>query len=347
VPRLWLAAVGTLVRAVRTGDEANELRALAKGSLAEVEFDLGTTTFRNAHSESEFRIATTGTAANAGNTKATAVFVNEILTAMRERSSFLSLVRTINTESGETLEWPVKNALDPTIAPVQGTVGIVAENTQFPKVDQQWSKANLGSYKIGIMSEVTAEILEDTRVPLLSILTSDMGETLADRLMAYLMNGTGTAQPKGWITAATAGTNAASVSAITFDDMLNLQYSIRAPYRQNGVYMLNDALIPTLRKLKSTDGHYLWQPSVLAGQPDTIWGKPVYTDINVAASGAGAKVALFGDPGKYLLRQIRSLKLTRSDEYGFDRDVVAYKCTWRGDGTIFDLNSVKALTITA
>lgn len=312
-------------------DEAAELRALARGQVSEVEFDL--------------RTAQSGVPENAGNTKAT-TFVAQVIQAMRERSAFFGLARVVTTSGGETMEWPVKNGIDPATPPVSN-VGRVAENTTYPKGDQSWSMVNIGAYKYGVIVEATEEIATDSALPILSIVATDAGEAVADYVLTDLLVGDGTNKPWGWITRATGGVNAADLSFITFDNMMDLQYSLTAPYRRNGIYLVSDLAVATLRKLKDNEGRYLWAPAVTAGEQDTILGKPVLTDPNVPTAGAGSKVALFGDPSRYLIRQVRSMRVVRSDEYGYDRDVIAFKVTWRGSGDLFDLNSVKALTVDA
>ncbi|GAB3847264.1 phage major capsid protein [Micromonospora andamanensis] len=312
-------------------DEAAELRSLAQGKVAEVDFDL--------------RTAQSGVAANAGNTKPT-TFVATVLEAMRERSPFFGRARLLTTSGGEVMEWPVKNGLNPATAPVSGAAQ-VAENTAYPKGDQAWSKTNIGAHKYGVIVEATQEIIDDSALPILSILAADAGEAVADVVVADLLVGNGTNKPWGWITRASGAVNAANLAGVTFDNLMDLQYSLRAPYRRNGVYMFNDLAVASLRKIKDSDGRYLWQPGVTLGEPDSILGKPVLTDPNILTAGAGAKVGAFGDPSKYLIRQVKNLRVVRSDEYGYDRDVVAFKVTWRGSGDLFDLNSVKALTVTA
>ncbi|WP_200209114.1 phage major capsid protein [Micromonospora coerulea] len=314
-------------------DESAELRSLALGKVSEVNFDL--------------RTATTGTAGNAGNTKQT-TFVSQVLEAMRNRSQFFGRARLMTTAGGEVMEWPIKNALNPATAPVSGAALVSESPGTYPKGDQAWTKTNIGAYKYGVIVEATQEIVTDSALPILSILAADAGEAVADAVVADLLLGNGTNKPAGWsFRAATSGVNAANLAGITFANLLDLQYSLTAPYRRNGVYMFNDAAVPVLSKIVDGTGNYMWRPSVQAGEPDTIWGKPVLTDPNLPIVGASAKAVLFGDPSKYLIRQVNGLKVTRSDEYGYDRDVVAFKVMWRGSGDLFDLNSVKALTVTA
>jgi HK97 family phage major capsid protein len=310
----------------RTGDrdEASELRALARGEVAGVDFDL--------------RTATSGTAANAGNTYAT-TFTAQVIEAMRVRSDFFSKARVLTTGSGETMEWPVKNG--------RPTAAQVSENVAYGKSDESWSKTNIGAYKYGVIVEATNEIIDDSQLDILGILAQDAGEAVADKVMADLLVGNGTSKPWGWITRSTGAVNAANLAGVTTDNLIDLQHSILRPYRKNAVFMTSDSAIQSLRKLKDSTGNYIWQPSLQAGAPDTILGTGIMTDPNIVTSGAGAKVLVYGDPSKYLIRQVKNLRVVRSDEYGYDRDVVAFKVTWRGSGDLFDTASVKALTVTA
>jgi HK97 family phage major capsid protein len=305
-------------------DEAAELRALARGERPAVEFDL--------------RTATSGSAANAGNTFATS-FVAQVIEAMRVRSQFFSMARTLTTSSGETLQYPVKTG--------RPTAAQVSENVAYGKSDETWSTTNIGAYKYGVIVEATQEIVDDSQLDILGILAQDAGEAVADKVMADLMVGNGTGKPWGWITRSTGAVNAANLAGVTTDNLIDLQHSILRPYRKNAVFMTSDSAVQSLRKLKDTTGNYIWQPSLQAGAPDTILGTSIMTDPNIVTSGAGAKVLVYGDPSKYLIRQVKNLRVVRSDEYGYDRDVVAFKVSWRGSGDLFDLASVKALTVTA
>jgi HK97 family phage major capsid protein len=305
-------------------DEASELRSLARGEVAGVDFDL--------------RTATSGTAANAGNTFSN-TFVAQVIEAMRVRSDFFSKARVLTTGSGETMEWPVKNG--------RPTAAQVSENVAYGKSDESWSKTNIGAYKYGVIVEATNEIVDDSQLDILGILAQDAGEAVADKVMADLLVGNGTGKPWGWITRSTGAVNAANLAGVSTDNLIDLQHSILRPYRKNAVFMTSDSAVQGLRKLKDTTGNYIWQPSLQAGAPDTILGTPILTDPNIVTSGAGAKVLVYGDPSKYLIRQVKNLRVVRSDEYGYDRDVVAFKVTWRGSGDLFDTASVKALTVTA
>lgn len=312
----------------------SQLRAVATGEAREAVFDL-------LEGEVALRTAVTGTVGNAGYAHPSTTFVAELVKYMRERSNILSVARVMSTSGGELIEIPRRITV-PTAA------GPIAENTAISKSDLGMDRITMSAYKYGVIGEATVELLEDEQIGFASLLAQDLGEVTADRINAALMTGTGSSQPTGLITAAAAGvTGIANLAAVGFDDLISLQHSVAVPYRANGAFWMNDALVASLRKKKDSQGQYLWQPSVQAGRADTVIGVPVYTDPNFAVAGASAKVALYGDAGRYTVRQVRSLQVSRSDEYGWDKDVVAFKVTWRGDGNLLDPNAVKSLTVTA
>ena len=307
--------------------ESDQFRSLAVGEVRELAFDLR-----------EARVATVGTSNNAGTTTQN-TFVASVVEAMRERSPFFGLANVVTTGSGETIEWPVKLT--------RPTAAQVAENTAYSTSDETWGRTSVGAFKYGVMVQATEEIVSDSRLDILSILGTDAGEAVADDVVEDLLTGTGTTKPWGWATRATGSVNAANLAGVTFDNLIDLSYAIKSPYRRNAVYMFNDTAIKTLRKVKDTTGQYLWQPALTAGAPDMINGYPVLTDPNMPIAGASAKVGLFGDPKKYLIRQAKDLRVVRSDEYGFDKDLITFKVTWRGSGDLLDTSSVTALTVTA
>ena len=80
---------------------------------------------------------------------------------------------------------------------------------------------------------------------------------------------------------------------------MDLYYSLKSPYRKKAVWVLNDSTIKAVRKLKDSTGQYLWQPSLVAGTPDTILGRPVKTSAYMPVIAAGAKTLALGDFSYY------------------------------------------------
>jgi HK97 family phage major capsid protein len=163
------------------------------------------------------------------------------------------------------------------------------------------------------------------------------------------VTGTGSSQPAGIITGASAGvTGSASVAgAFSADNLIDLFYSVISPYRNSNkaAWLMRDATVGAARKLKGSDNNYLWQPGLQVGSPDTLLGKPVLTDPNVAAVGLSAKSVAFGDIGAYHTRIAGGVRFERSDEYAFNTDLVTFRAIVRGDGILADqTGAVKVFT---
>ena len=140
---------------------------------------------------------------------------------------------------------------------------------------------------------------------------------------------------------------AASATAITMDEVMDLFYALRAPYRKSAVFLMNDSTVKAIRKLKDNTGNYLWQPSVTAATPDTILNRPVYTSSYVPALVAGAKAIAFGDLGFYWVadRQGRSFK--RLNELFAATGQVGFMASQRVDGKLILPEAVKVLQMKA
>ena len=136
-----------------------------------------------------------------------------------------------------------------------------------------------------------------------------------------------------------------STANITFDDVFELFYSVKSPYRKKGIWVLNDATVKALRKLKDTTGNYIWSPSVQAGTPDLILNRPYYTSSYAPIAKAGAKCMAFGDFSYYWIgdRQGRSFK--RLNELFAMTGQVGFLASQRVDGKLILSEAVKTLTI--
>src|SRR4029077_12641626 len=123
-------------------------------------------------------------------------------------------------------------------------------------------------------------------------------------------------------------TSGASVGA---DVLIDLFHSVIPQYRARGSFLMNDSTIKVVRKLKDTTGQYIWQPALVAGQPDTILGRPVYADPNMAAFGTSTKPIAFGDFSGYFVRDVTPLRFERSDDFAFGNDLISFRVLYRTD----------------
>jgi HK97 family phage major capsid protein len=253
---------------------------------------------------------------------------------MIEMSGVLAAGPTVlRTATGEQLQIPKTTAHS-------ASAGIVAEAGTLTANDPTFGQVSLDAYKYGFLLQVSHELANDTGVDLLGYLAMQAGRALGNGFGAHLVTGDGSSKPNGVLTASTLGkTGSASVAgAPNGDDLIDLFYSVIAPYRQSNScgWMMRDATVAAIRKLKDSTGQYLWQPGLQEGAPDRILGKPVYTDPNVPAVALGAKSILFGDFSTYFVREVESLRFERSDDFAFNTDLITYRAILRGDGDQVD-----------
>ena len=161
---------------------------------------------------------------------------------------------------------------------------------------------------------------------------------------AHLITGTGSSQPNG----VDNGTNAyvlGGVIAPTAAELIAIQHDIASPYRQNAVWLFNDATVADLRTLADGDGRYLWNPSMQAGAASTLLGAPVYTDNSLATIGANAKIGIYGDlKAGYLVRTVGGIRADVSPDFAFLNDLVTWRFIMRADGDIVDNNAFTVIT---
>ncbi|MFT6772462.1 MAG: HK97 family phage major capsid protein [Paracoccaceae bacterium] len=160
-------------------------------------------------------------------------------------------------------------------------------NTEFVR----WSW-QLGADSILNMEQLLADLL---------------AERLARIANAKLTIGTGSGEPHGILTAAPLGHAAASATAITFDELMDLEHSIDPAYRQSPrcAFMFNDKTLKALRKLKNANGDYIWSKGdVTRGVAPTLLDRPYRINQVMPDIAASAKPVLFGDFSKYYVRKV-------------------------------------------
>ena len=130
------------------------------------------------------------------------------------------------------------------------------------------------------MIKVSDELLNDSIFNIESYIATEFARRIGAKEEEAFLIGDGEGKPTGIFNAtggAELGITAGSATAITADEIIDLVYSLKAPYRKNASFIMNDATIKAIRKLKDGQGQYLWQPSLTAGTPDTLLNRPVYT----------------------------------------------------------------------
>ena len=264
-------------------------------------------------------------------------FERTLVEALEEENVFRTLAHVIKTSSGDR-KIPVVAS--------KGSASWVDEEGAYQESDDAFSQVSIGAYKLGTMIKVSEELLADSVFDLEAYISKEFARRIGAREEESFFNGDGKGKPLGILAAAggaEVGVTAASATAITADEVIDLFYSLKAPYRKNAVWLLNDATVKQIRKLKDTTGQYLWQPSLVAGTPDTILGRPVKTSAFMPTAAAGAKTIAFGDFKYYWIADRQGRTFKKLSELFAATGQVGFMGTQRVDGKLILPEAIKVL----
>jgi HK97 family phage major capsid protein len=261
-------------------------------------------------------------------------FERTLIEALEEENIFRSLARIINTESG--------NRNIPLVT-TKGTAQWMDENEKFTESDVKFGKITLGAYKLGTMIRVTHELLNDSVFDIAQYIAKEFGRRMGAAEEDAFFNGDGGGKPTGVINDAEVGVTAASAAVLTTDELIDLYHSLRAPYRRKAAFIMNDATVKAIRKLKDANGQYLWQPSIKEGAPDTILSRPIKTSQYAPVIGEGSKPVLFGDFSYYWIADRQGRIFQRLNEKYADYGQIGFLTYQRVDGKLILPEAVKAL----
>lgn len=267
-------------------------------------------------------------------------FERNLVDALEEENFFRSIATVIQTSSGDR-KIPVVAS--------KGEAAWIDEEGAFPESDDTFGQVSIGAYKVGTMIKVSDELLNDSAFNLEAYISKEFGRRIGSKEEEAFFVGNGTGKPAGILGATGGAANGTTTSTanISFDDVMDLFYAVKSPYRKKSVWVLNDTTVKVLRKLKDNNGNYIWQPSVQAGQPDMILNRPYHTSSYVPEVAAGKKVMAFGDFSYYWIadRQGRSFK--RLNELYAANGQVGFLASQRVDGRLILAEAVKTMTMKA
>jgi len=286
------------------------------------------------------RAATTQTAATGGVLVPRSLF-NEVDMALKAYGGVYSVARILTDSRGNTLDIP-------TLDDTANKSVIVAENTDIGNgTDLSFGSVSLSAYKYKTgWIRVPQELIEDSDFNITGMVTEAIVERNARALAEHLTIGTGSGQPQGVVTGASASGVTVAASALTADNVLELLHKINPSYRRSPSFnlMFNDSTFLTLRKLKDSQGLYIFNNGVAGGAPDTIFGVPFIINEDMASIGTGNTSVIAGDFSKYIVRTVNQPRLVRTDELFKGSDQVAFNYFQRVDAKIINSAAIKKLT---
>ena len=207
--------------------------------------------------------------------------------------------------------------------------------------DATFDQKIMDAHKLHVAIKVTEELLYDNAFNLESYIITQFGKALANAEEDAFLNGNGTGKPTGIFDATHGGHLLNTLSAgIKSDDMLDLVYGLKRPYRKGASFIMNDGTLAQLRKLKDNNGAYIWQPSYQAGEPDHVLGYEVHT------SAYAPKDAIsFGDYKYYNIGDRGSRSFKQLNELFAGNGMIGYVAKERVDGKLILPEAVQIMKL--
>ncbi len=263
---------------------------------------------------------------------------NQTLICPEEENIFRQLATVIQTSSGDR-KIPIVTS--------KGEAVWMDEEEAYSLSDDVFGQASLSAYKVGTAIKISEELLNDSAFDLPSYIAKEFARRVGAKEEEAFFVGDGKGKPTGIFADAGGAEDGVTTSgaAITFDDIMELFYSLKSPYRKKAVWVMNDTTVKALRKLKDNTGNYIWNPSVQAGVPDMILNRPYYTSSYVPTLEAGSKAIAFGDFKYYWIGDRQGRTFKRLNEVFAMNGQVGFIASQRVDGRLILPEAVKTLTI--
>lgn len=253
------------------------------------------------------------------------------------------IVREIETSSGNRIDWP-------TVDDTAKTGRLKAQNDAVQddgSDDVAFGQKALDAYVYDTgLVRIPMELLADSQFNIEALMNDLFGERLGRLANGILTTGDGNDKPQGILTASSMGKTAATGTAITADELIDLFHSVDPAYRASPRcrWMFNDSTLAAVRKLKDGQGNYLWQMGdVRTGEPDQFLGKPYSVNQAMPNIGAGNRPVLFGDLNRFVVRKVLGFQiLTLRERYAerFQVGMIGFK---RFDSELLNGAAVKHL----
>ncbi len=266
-------------------------------------------------------------------------FERQIVTGLDEANVVRSLAKVITTSAERKIP----------VAAAHSAAQWTAENAAYTESNPTFDQKTIDAFKLTDLVKVSIELLQDSAFDLESYIAGEFARAFGIAEEQAFCVGTGTNQPAGIFTAngGTVGVTAAAAAAVTADELISLVYALKSPYRRNAKFLMNDATISAIRKLKDNNGAYLWQPSLQAGQPDRLLGYELHTSPYVPTMAAGALTVAFGDFKNYWIADRAGRTVQRLNELYSTNGQVGFVATERVDGKVILPEGIQLLKMKA
>lgn len=259
-------------------------------------------------------------------------FQEKLIDKLEELNIMRKLATVIQTDTD----------MDIPVVVTYGSADWTAENATYNESDDTFGQITIKAFKLTRIIKVSEELLQDSAFDLENYLVNEFARSIAKAEENAFIIGDGVDKPTGVFVDAEVGVTAASMTAITADEIIDLYYSLPRAYRDRAVFIANDTTVKAIRKLKDSEGNYLWEKG-LNGEPSTILGRPVYTSEFAPEIATTNKVVVFGDLSYYQIADRKTRTFQRLNELYSANGQVGFRGYERVDGKLTLKEAVKVL----
>ena len=267
-----------------------------------------------------------------------------VIDALKTFGGMRSVANIIRSSAGNDWQYPASDGTS--------EVGeIVGQNAAATSLDITFSQVPLVTYKYSSKKiALPWELVQDSVIDIVAFVVNRLATRLGRITNTHFTVGTGSSQPFGIVTRAASGKvgTTGQTTTVIYDDLVDLEHSVDPAYRRNAAYMMNDASVKVIRKIKDSQGRPIFVPGyeagavVNGGAPDTLMGRRIVVNQDVAVMAANAKSILFGDFSLYTIRDVMSAEVRRFDDSAFALNGQVGFCGWqRCGGNLLDTDGVK------
>lgn len=263
-------------------------------------------------------------------------FQTEIITKLTEKSYMRALATVSMSSSTDNI-------------PVEGDDGVnswIDENGEYAESDPTIGQAKMAAWKTGRIIKVTDELLNDSFTSIEGYISMKFAKSTTKAEELAFVSGDGVKKPTGFLVTAEVGKTAASATAITADEIIDLWGSLDEDYAANAVWKMNRNTLVRIMKLKDSNGDYLVNKG-LNGAPSTLLGRPIVINKHMPDVAASAKAIAFGDMSYYFIKDRTVMNMKRLEEAYAKTGHIGFRIDKRVDGKLVLPEAVKVLQMAA
>ena len=258
------------------------------------------------------------------------------------KSDIEKVATVLRTSNGQPFNLPATDDTGVVAAILGQATAVTRKDMEFTNV-----KFDPFTYSSGLV-QVSNQLMSDNAFDLSSFVGNLLAQRLNRGINGSLTTGAGDASnPQGIVTGSSEGKVAASASAVTISEVMDLFYSVDASYRNapGAGFMMNSSTAKAIRVLGfgSSNDFPAYVPSMEAGAPDMLFGKPVYINEDMASIAASAKTVVFGDLKQYYVHEAGGVQILRLTERFADSLSTGFIGYRRVDGNVVQSSAIKHL----